>query len=152
MNGGKGLNVMIENMTGDFYCKKIVSHTSIRGRFQCHNKWISHAVMYKVEQEHLLAEEPSGSCKYKSAIYQCLNNQLFYDLICFKQQPAALCSNDTKSCYNRITLLATTLCLCHLGGTQPMVSSMISTIHEMEHHICTTFGDSTISASCSECF
>jgi len=28
-----------------------------------------------------------------------------------------------------------------------MVQSMITMIHEMEHHICTTFGDSKISAS-----
>jgi len=59
----------------------------------------------------------------------------------------ALCSNDAKSCYDHITLLATVLCLCHLGGSLPMIQSMITTIHEMEHHIRTMFGDSNISAS-----
>jgi len=63
------------------------------------------------------------------------------------RQPAALCSNDAKSCYDRITLLAAALYLCRLGGTQPMVQSMITTIHDMEHHIRTTFRDSKTSAS-----
>jgi len=58
----------------------------------------------------------------------------------------ALCSNNAKSCYDQITLLAMALCLCHLGGSQPMVQSMITMIHKIEHHICTTFGDSKISA------
>jgi len=103
--------------------------------------------MYQAEQEHLLAEEQYGSHKYKSAIHQCLNKQLFYDLVHFKWQPAALCSNDAKSCYDWITLLATALCLCQCGGSQPMISSMITTLHEMQHHIWTTFGDSAAHAS-----
>jgi len=65
----------------------------------------------------------------------------------FLRRPVVLCSNDAKSCYDRITLLAAALCLCHLGGSLLMVQSMITTIHEMEHHIHTTFGDSKISAS-----
>jgi len=97
--------------------------------------------MYQAEQANLLAEEQFGSQKYKSAIHQCLKKQLFYDAVCFKQQPVALCSNDAKSCYDRITLLAAALCLCHLGGSMNMINSMITTIHEMEHHIHTTFGD-----------
>ncbi len=33
--------------------------------------------------------------------------------------------------------------MCRLGATQSSVTSMISTLHQMEHHICTSFGDST---------
>jgi len=143
----KGLNVMIEKTSGDFNIKKLRIILLFKVDFNANNKWICQALMYRVEQAHLLADEQFSSHKFKSAIYQCLNKQLFYNLIHFSWQLAALCSNDAKSCYDQITLLAATLCLCRLGGTQPMVSSMISTIHEMEHHIYTTFGDSTISAS-----
>jgi len=80
-------------------------------------------------------------------IHQCLNKHLFYDLVCFQWQPAALCSNDAKSCYDCITLLAATLSLCQLGSSLPMVQSMITTLHEMEHHIQTTYGDSMVSVS-----
>jgi len=55
--------------------------------------------------------------------------------------------NDAKSCYDQIPLLAAALCLCHFSGSQSMVDSMITTLHKMEHHIWTTFGDSTLWAS-----
>jgi len=38
-------------------------------------------MMYQVEDATLLAKEQYGSRKYKAAIYQCLNKQLFYDLV-----------------------------------------------------------------------
>jgi len=94
-----------------------------------------------------MAEEQYGSRKFKSAIHQCLNKCLLYDVICFKCQPAALCSNDTKSCYDRITLLAAALSLCHFVCPQPAVDSMITTLHEMQHHIWMTFSDSMAYAS-----
>jgi len=85
--------------------------------------------------------------KKKSAIIQCLNKHLLYDLIRFRRSAAALCSNDAKSCYDRITLLAAVLCLCRLGCSTPSVASMITTIHDMQHHIRTTFGDSAQAAT-----
>jgi len=103
--------------------------------------------MFQAKSEHLLVEEQFGSCKYKSVIHQCLNKHLFYDLVHFRWQPTALCSNDAKSCYDHITLLAATLSLCRLGSSLPMVKSMITTLHEMEHHIQTTYRDSMVSAS-----
>jgi len=79
--------------------------------FNANNKWIGRAVMYKAKQEHLLTDKQFGSCKFKPAIYQCLNKHLFYNLVRFKCNPAALCSNHAKSCYDWITLLAATPCL-----------------------------------------
>jgi len=131
----KGVNVMIEKTCGDFNVEKLRIILLFEADFNTNNKWIGRAVMYQAEQAHLLAEEQFGSRKYKSAIHQCLNKQLFYDIVRFKRQPAALCSNDAKSCYDRIILLAAALCLCRVGGTQPMVASMIMTLHKMEHHI-----------------
>jgi len=61
--------------------------------------------------------------------------------------PAALYSNDAKNCYDRIMLLVAALCLCHLGCPQSAAMSMIVTIHKMEHHIWTTYGDSVTSSS-----
>jgi len=142
-----GVNVMIEKTRGDFNMEKLQIILLFEVDFNFNNKWIGCAVMYRAEDAKLLAEEQYGSQKYKSAIYQCLNKQLFYDLVRFRKCPAALCSNDAKSCYDQITLLAAALCLCRLGGSQPMVASMITTFYEMEHHIQTMFGDSQISTS-----
>jgi len=99
--------------------------------------------MFNTKQHNLMAPKQYGSHKQKSAVAQCLNKLLFYDYICFRKQPAALCSNDAKSCYDCIVLLIAALCLCRLGASTTSITSMISTLYQMEHHICTSFGDST---------
>jgi len=137
----------IKKMCSNFNVEKLQIMLLFEADFNANNKWIGHMVMYQAEWAHLLAEEQFGSQKFKLAIHQCLNKQLFYDLICFRHQLAVLCSNDAKSCYDWITLLAAALCLCRLGGTQPMVASMITTLNKMEHHIQTIYGDSSILAS-----
>jgi len=131
----KGLNIMIEKAAGDFNVEKLWIILLFEADFNANNKWIGCAIMYQVEQENLMAAEQFGSCKFKSVIFQCLNKQLFYDLTQFHRIAAELCSNDAKSCYNHITLLAAVLCLCRLSCPQPAVHSMITTIHEMHHHI-----------------
>ncbi len=101
------------------------------------NKWLGHAFMKEAERCELLAAEQYGSCQNKDAITQCLNKQLWYDYICCTQQPAALCSNDAKSCYDRIVLLIATLCMCRLGAKKMSVLSMLkqsavcATIHAL---------------------
>jgi len=83
----------------------------------------------------------------ESAIDQCLNKLLFYDLVWFHWQPVALCSNNAKSCYNCIVVLFAALYLCQLGTSTHSVFSMISMLHQMENHICTTFGNSVKNGS-----
>ncbi len=56
----------------------------------------------------------------------------------------ALCSNDAKSCYNRIMLIVAALCLCCLGADKVNVQSMLGTIHGMQHHIRSMFGYSKV--------
>jgi len=82
---------MIEKTVGDFNIKKLHIILVFEVDFNLNNKWIGWVVMYQAEQANLLAEEQFGSQKYKLVIHQCLNKQLFYDVVCFKQQPVALC-------------------------------------------------------------
>jgi len=100
-----GLNVLLEKVPGDVNIKKLRIILLFEADFNANNKWIGRAVMRRAEDCALLAPEQYGSRNRKSAIIQCLNKCLFYDLLWFRRQPAALCSNDAKSCYNRITLL-----------------------------------------------
>ncbi len=92
------------------------------------NKWLGRAFMREAEWWNLLADEQYGSQRNKDAITQCLNKRLWYDYIRYTCQPAALCLNDAKSCYDRIVLLIATLCMCRLGASKPSVLSMIKTI------------------------
>ena len=91
---------MLEKTAGNFNVEKLWIILLFEADFNANNKWIGRAIMYQAEQANLLAEEQFGSHKFKSAIHQCLNKQLFYDLVQFRRQPVALCSNDAKSCYD----------------------------------------------------
>jgi len=139
----KGLNIMLEKSLGNFNVEKLQIILLFEADFNANNKWLGRAMMLNAEQYNLLAPEQYGSRKQKSAVAQCLNKLLFYDYIRFHKQPAALCSNDAKSCYDRIVLLIAALCLCRLGASTPSIASMISTLYQMEHHIRTSFSDST---------
>jgi len=143
----KGLNVMLKKSPGNFNVEKLWIILLFKADFNLNNKWLGQAVMFWVEQAHLLAPEQYGSWKYKLAIVQCLNKLFFYDFLQFHHQAAALCLNDAKSCYNHIMLLIAALCLCQLGTSKPAIVSMINTLHDMEHHIQTSFSDLAKSGS-----
>ena len=49
-----------------------------------------------------LVPEQYGSHKAKSAIDQALHKRLTYDIMRQLRKSEILCSNDTKSCYDRI--------------------------------------------------
>ncbi len=77
----KGLNIMIEKTIGDFNVEKLRIILLFEADFNANNKWIGRAIMFQAEDTRILAEEQFGSRKFKSAIHQCLNKQLFYDLV-----------------------------------------------------------------------
>jgi len=142
-----GLIVMLEKAPGNFEVERL--HIILLFEVDCNqnNKWLGRAFMKEAELWDLLAVEQYGSRHNKDVITQCLNKRLWYDYIQSTRQPAALCSNDTKSCYNQIVLLIAALCMCRLGATKSSVLSMLKTIHGMCHHTRTVHGDSTRFAS-----
>jgi len=146
----KGLNVMLEKVAGNFNVEKLRIILLFEADFNYNNKWLGCMIMWNAESAGMMADEQYGSHKQKSAIIQCLNKMFFYDLVWFWRQPAALCSNDAKSCYDCIVLLVAALCLCCLGANKMSVFSMISTLQQMDHHIQTTYGDSGKSGNCKK--
>jgi len=130
----KGLNVMLEKIPGNCNLELHII-VLFEADFNYNNKHIGWAVMVSMEKAGLLAQEQYGSRRNKLANLQCLNKCLLYDLIRFRCQPLALCSNNAKSCYNRIVLTVVALCLCQVGTMLEMVASMVQTIHGMRHLI-----------------
>jgi len=139
------LNVMLEKMAGNCWVEKLRIIMLFEADFNNNNKWLGKAVMAQAESNQALAEEQYGSRKGKAAGIQCLNKRLFYDYIRATCQPAALCSNDAKSCYNRIILIIAALCLCRLGAPIKATESMITTLAQLRHHVRSAFGNSEIS-------
>jgi len=99
--------------------------------------------MANAECNNAIAPEQYGSRKGKAAGIQCLNKCLFYDYIWAMRAPTALCSNDAKSCYDRIILIIAALCLCWLGTLIKATESMMSTLAQLQHHVCLAFGNSS---------
>ena len=58
-----------------------------------------------------------------------------------------LCSNDAKFCYDRIVHSIASIVMQRLGLPIQPITCMIVTIQQMEHYICTGFGDSDATMS-----
>jgi len=107
--------------------------------------------MFHAEDHNLMAPEQYGSRKETSAAIQCLNKHLLYDYIHYTHILMMLCSNDAKSCYDRIIFIVAALCLYHLGAAdKALVQSMVGALHGMKHHVQSTYGNSQVAQGCKE--
>jgi len=136
---------MLEKLVGNDIVEKLQIIMLLKADFNHNNKWLGWVTMQSAEAQNLLVPEQYDSRKNKAAGTQCLNKRLFYDLHHFSRQPAALCSNNAKSCYDRILLIIAVLSLCRLGAPHLAVKSMIQTLASLQHHVRLAFGNLEIS-------
>jgi hypothetical protein len=97
-----GLNVMLLKKPGVYdvtSCRTILLYEPDFNNFL---KILGRRTMINSEKFRVLAPEQFGSRKSHTSIRQALNKVLSYDLIHQCRIPAAMCSNDMKSCYDRI--------------------------------------------------
>jgi hypothetical protein len=104
-----GTDVMFEKKPGNFCVDKLRLILLYKADFNQNNKFLGRAMMRNAELQKLLAPEQYGSRKKMSAIDQCLNKRLAFDLLRQSRCPAAMCSNDARSCYNQIVHSITSL-------------------------------------------
>ena len=82
--------------------------------FNQNNCLLGREAMAHAKRHGNLAMEQYGSRKNLSAILHAVNKVLSFDLIRQYKAPAALCSNDTKSCYDWIIHSVASLCFHYL--------------------------------------
>jgi hypothetical protein len=111
--------------------------------FNQNNRLLGREAMAHAERHNNLAIEQYGSRKNLSAILHVVNKVLAFDLIRQYKTPAVLCSNDAKSCYDRIIHSVASLCFQHQGVPEAPLVCMLSTLQNMTHTIRTAYGDST---------
>jgi hypothetical protein len=112
--------------------------------FNMNNKHTGWTVMTRAEQLRLFPPEQSGSRKKKRSILTLLNTVLTsMDISRLRRLPMAICSNDAKSCYDRIVLWITALCLRRMGAAPPAVAEMMLTLLQAWHHVITAYGESS---------
>jgi hypothetical protein len=112
--------------------------------FNMNNKLTGLRSMARAEILQMIPEEQSGSRKKHQAILAALMKVLTMDLSRRRRLPMALCSNDAKSCYDRIVLWIAALCLLRVGVARSATDEMMLTLQKALHFINTAFGDSDL--------
>ena len=105
-------------------------------------KVLGRSTIYQAEAFCLLPDKPYGIRPNKCAIDHVLHKRLTYDILQQMRQTGAMCSNDAKSCYDRVVHSIASL-QTTIGVPSPPVISMLKTIQTMKYHILTNYGDST---------
>ena len=106
--------------------------------------------MDNAESVQAIAPEQYGARKRHSAQTQALNKRLTLDLYQQKKVPAILCSNDAKSCYDRVVHPVVMMALQRLGVPSEAILSMIGTFQSMQHHLRTSYGDTDEYFTCND--
>ena len=138
----KGTDVELLKKPGNFKVTDLRTIILYDAEFNRNNAILGRRLMAHAELHQQFAPEQYGSRKGLSAIEHGLNKRLTYDLIRQLRLPAALCSNDAKSCYDRIVHSVATLSMRRLGVPAEPIQSMFDTIQNMQHHVRTSYGDS----------
>ena len=112
--------------------------------FNFNNKLLGRSTLHHAETNNLISKEQYGSRPGKSSIDHAIHKRLTYDLMRQMRLSGALCSNDAKSCFDRIIHSIACLAYERLGIPQPPVHCMFKSIQRMKHHVRTTFGDSKL--------
>ena len=113
----RALDVEILKEPGNFNIEKQRIIVLIEGDHQLNAKRLSRMVMGSIDKstQELIAKEQYGSRKQHRAVEVILNSRLVDDILRIKRKPGIICSNDARSCYNRIVHLIFAICLRRLG-------------------------------------
>ena len=99
------------------------------------NKKLGRDLMAQAEKFQMIAPEQFGSRKHHSCIDQVIVKKLYYDALQILRINGFLCSNDAKSCYDRITHSVVSLAMQRVGMPIEPIVSMLASLQDMEHHV-----------------
>ena len=143
----KGICCMLKKKPNIDHVTRLRTIVLTEADFNFNNKKLGRDAINHAERNNLIAAEQYGSRKGHSAITHALNKRLSYDIIRQQRRPGALCSNDAKSCYDRVIHSIVALSFKRLGLPEPPVHCMLHCIQQMDYHIRTSHGDSENSFS-----
>lgn len=136
----EGIIIMIKKKIGLNTVQSLRSVVLTEADFNFNNKILGRRAIQHAEDINDIAQEQYGSRKGKSSIDQALNKRLTYDIMRQTKFPGILCSNDAKSCYDRVLHSIASLAYQRIGIPKPPVQCMLKCIQEMKHQIRTNFG------------
>jgi hypothetical protein len=132
--------VEILKKAGVYDIDKMRTITLMDAAYNMNNKQLGRDVMKHAERHNNLAREQYGSRKNHQASTAATNKVLTMDLLRIRRQAGALCSNDAKSCYDRVVRSIASLCFLRLCAPKAAVMSLLQTLQKAKHRIRTAFG------------
>ena len=136
----EGTIVMIKKKAGNADVSALRSIVLLEADYNFNNKILGKRAMEQAEDLKAIAPEQYGSRKGEMAVNQALHKRLTYDIIPQHHLPAILCSNDAKSCYDRILHPIASLAYRQIGVPLAPVKCMLECIQEMKHNVRTGYG------------
>jgi hypothetical protein len=106
-------------------------------------KHIGREMMRHAERNAALAPEQYGSRKRRRATNLATNKALTYDIIRQLKWPAAVCSNDAKSCYDLIGHTQASLAMQRMGVPRAAIDCLFTTLQNATHKVRTGYGNSS---------
>ena len=142
------VDVLIPKKTTSSAIEKLRIIVLFHALFNMNNKRIGRDMVANAERLSQIPREAYGSRKRHRSI-ECAANKVFTtDIARQEHRSMALCSNDAKSCYDRILHAIATICMRRVGVPKETCLMMFGTLAKVKHYIRTTYGDSPTSYSC----
>ena len=144
------VDVLIPKKTSSAAIEKLRIIVLFHALFNMNNKRIGREMIANAERLNQIPWEVYGSPKRHRSI-ECAANKVFTtDIARQEHRSMALCSNDAKSCYDRILHAIASICVRRVGVHKNTCLMMFGTLAKVKHYMRTTYGDSSTAYSCIE--
>jgi hypothetical protein len=134
------IDVELLKKAGVYNIKKMRTIILMNSEFNMNNKKLGQDMMRNAELHGTLAREQYGSRKNHWSIIAALNKRLAVDMLRLCRLAGALCSNDAKSCYDRIVNNIASLAMRPQGAPKNPIKCMLLTLQKAAHKIRTAYG------------
>jgi hypothetical protein len=134
-------DVMIPKKKSSRHVEKLRIIVLFDAMFNMVNKRIARTMINRAQALRLLPDEVYGGAPRRRATTCSLNKILALDIIRMERRTASVCSNDAKSCYDRIVHTVASICMQRLGVSEEACFTIFGTLQELNHHVRTAFGE-----------
>jgi hypothetical protein len=135
------IDALILKKAGVTLVEKLPTIVVFEGDFNYLNKHIGRHMMKDGEAYEQLVWEQYGSCEGNNAIEQALHKVLSFDFIRQDRMDAAMCSNDSKICYDRIVHAIASIIMQHQNVRTSACICVFTKLQNLHHTVMTIYGD-----------
>ena len=136
----KAVDVMIPKKQTSINVEKLRIIVLFHAMYNMVNKRVGRSMVQRAHDQQLIPLEAFGSVPNRQANVCALNKALVNDILRQQRRPAALCSNDATSCYDRIVHVVASICMQRLGVAAPTCKVMFGTLSKLQHYVSTAYG------------